>query len=194
MDTWSKVKIDYEQLNFSIDQLVKKYSVTEIELQLRIDLEGWEINDLDSSWPDLFKKHSTIEQRIEVLEYLIHESLYHKAYALEHEVYDRLLEIVDKIDTDFPKSSLDTVGSIIRQFHSLKEMKLRIFESLGQPKTTETENLISSPILTVDDIVGKIDDVNDLKYFKLIIEKIESKESNLDSKPTSGRNLVTRIH
>lgn len=194
MDMWSKIKIDYEQLGFTIAQLEKKYSVSEAEIQLRIDLDGWETNDPESTWPDLFQKHDTVGARIEVLEYLTHESLYHKAFKLEHEIYSRLLEVVDKIDPEFPKTSLDLITSVIRQFHSLKQMKLAIFETFNQQKSEEPMDSVHMSGLSIEGIIGQIDDVNDLKFFKTIIKRIEAKQITLNDKSSPSGSIVTRIH
>lgn len=196
MDIWEDIQSDYEYLGLSISQLADKYLIDESEIQLRIDLNQWIQVTTEVPWPELFHKHQKLEDRLEMLEYLSQQALYHRSTSLEKRIYDKLISVADSIDPNFPITCLASLDALIKNFTSLKKTKLHIFEAMRQQRANELEAQLD-PIkqgLTVNDIVDDIDDLSELENLKAIVERVKDKRSKLEHQPSLSGSISTQIH
>ena len=195
MDLWDKIKIDYEFLGLSFDQLSEKYDVEKDRIELRSQLEEWVDKSKGSHWPELFQRHQNVDTRIEMLEYLLHESTYQKAYELEHEIYQRLLDILGNFDSNLPITALDTLRLIIKEYSNLKNIRLKVLEAFQEsPVQPELNPQQQGKGLLLEEVLEEIHDVDELEYLRSLVKRIEEKRSFETDRQKDGRDLASSLH
>jgi len=195
MRLWDKIRIDYEFLKFDFNQLEEKYDIEAERIELKSQLESWERKFKDSHWPELFRDNQNISTRIEMLEYMLHESTFQKAYELEHEIYDKLIEIERSVNVEYGLNPLAEMKEVILHYKSLRELRLKVIEVFhGISNRSEVNMETDRKSSYLEEILEEVENARELEVLRSIVKRIEEKRSFESDRSKISGDITTQIH
>jgi len=130
-----------------------------------------------------------------MLEYMLHESTFQKAYELEHEIYDKLIEIERSVNVEYGLNPLAEMKEVILHYKSLRELRLKVIEVFhGISNRSEVNMETDRKSSYLEEILEEVENARELEVLRSIVKRIEEKRSFESDRSKISGDITTQIH